>query len=274
MSEKAVIKKVFAHMKKGNIIGTRPVAENVIKIDSKATYSGDSQILKYRSYNSALTKNNFLEILPESTFIPPDRVKLINSIGKNFDLAKMRDHRYFHFKDNYLLLFKDQKSLRYYYENTKASRINKAKVRFEVVNKDMDAVSNSYRRYVNNLLAAYNSGGLYGAAIKCETLHFGSKMDGMNLLDLQSLIKPVEAKSALVWNLPDKQSSDEVMDRFWFYDIKHCFKLYFDPDLKYKTLYYMAFNNEAECERFKRNFHGAYITENDIGSKVLIERLT
>lgn len=266
MSSKRAIQHVFDHLKKGKIIGT--VEQSITDVPSSIIPTNNdnskSIALKYRSYNPSLTKENFSSILPERMFgVPNNR----NPFTDSFQLIKSRDPRYFQFKDYYVLLFKDHKSLTEYYDTTKLSRINQVRVKFtKLPSNDMSEAA--YSHYVDNLLAAYESSEKYFEKIKHKCTYDKT----VDLNTFQEKIRPIEERSALIWNLPLNMRPHDVMDKFWFYDIKHCFKLYWD-NCTGKTLYYVAFNDPTDCTKFKRNFHGVYF-DDDVHLKLLVETVS
>lgn len=254
MSSK-VIGDVLGHLKSGKVIGTW--SEPLTRSMSGAT------ALKYKSYNATLGIEDFQSIIPTTLFA--------NNGGApgavDFELIKRRDPRFFQFKDYYVLLFKNEKSLKDYYQATELARINKVRVKFLPLPKGHRS-EHVYSHYVDNLEAAYRSSRDYNEQCKQKRPFDASSFD---LAQLQKRVRPIEERSALIWNLPLEMRPHDLMDRFWFYDIKHCFKLYWE-DSTGKTLYYVAFNDSNDCIKFKRNFHGVYF-DDDPKCKLLVETL-
>ena len=118
------------------------------------------------------------------------------------------------------------------------------------------------------------------AVAKTEPSDFGTHslepvsythLDVYKRQELQQKIRPIEQKSLLVWNFPLDLKPYDICEKYWFYDISHCFKIYWDPETG-KTLHYVAFHSERDSARFKRNFHGAYFNDEHT-CKLLVEEL-
>lgn len=254
MSSK-VIGSVLNRLKGGKVVGT--------KLEPSVRATNGATALKYRSYNASLGIEDFQSILPEKTFAVSSGTK--EPVG--FELIKSRDPRFFQFKDYYVLLFKDEKLLKEYYQATQLARIHKVRVKFTPLPSGQRS-EHVYSHYVENLEAAFESSRMYTEQYKKKRPFDQETFD---LAQLQQRVRPIEERSALVWNLPPEMRSHNLMDRFWFYDIKHCFKLYWDDSIG-KTLYYVAFNDRNDCMKFKRNFHGVYF-DDDPKWKLLVETL-
>lgn len=253
MSSK-VIEGVLNHLKGGKLVGT--------KVVSSVLSTNGATALKYRTYNDSLECRDFQSILPENVFGVHEKSHVVD-----FELIKSRDPRFFQFKDYYVLLFKSEKALKEYYKATQLARINKVRVKFGLLPND-HKTKHVYTHYVQNLEAAFESSGKYNEQYRKRIAFDELSFD---LAQLQQRVRPIELRSALIWNLPLEMKSHDVVDRFWFYDIKHCFKLYWDNTTG-KTLYYVAFNDPDDCMKFKRNFHGVYF-DDDPNSKMLVETL-
>ncbi|GCF01665.1 hypothetical protein ZYGM_000083 [Zygosaccharomyces mellis] len=259
MASKDALGRVLSHLKEGRILG---IANSWNARSSASIWRPDmikSTALKYRSYNPSLTKDDFSNLEPNVLFNP----KRANAT--EFQLIKCRDPKFFQFKDQYVLLFKDHTSMTKYIQNTSSGRINHVRVKF-VPLRVGDMIGINYMNYVHNLLAAYDSSKTYFEMIKRKK---DSTAD-IDLHELAQIAQPFEEKSALVWDLPLEAKPMHVMDRFWFYDIKHCFKLYWDH-ITGHTLYYVAFNEAQDCTKFRRNLHGCRL--NDLPRKLLIDQL-
>ncbi|QLL30312.1 hypothetical protein HG536_0A01290 [Torulaspora globosa] len=257
MASKKAVSAVLSHLKSGKVLG---VAGEL----SQAGPASRSTALKYKSYNPSLDKADFVNILPEMLFSVAGAAR---TSGVDFQVLKCRDPRYFQFKDCYVLLFNSSQSLARYRSATELSRINKIRVKF-VPLPPGDSSEHVYAQYVKNLTAAFESHGLYNEKSRTKEPFDRSKFD---LNALQERIRPIEERSALVWNLPFDMRPHDLIDRFWFYDIKHCFKLYWDVSTG-ATLYYIAFNDTSDCLKFKRNFHGVHF-EDKLHMKLLVETL-
>lgn len=248
---------VLDHLKTGKVLGTRGELPRL-------GAAGGSTALKFRSYNPSLEKSDFVSILPETLFGTP---RSVSADRADFQVVKCRDPRYFQFKDYYVLLFDNHKALKEYHKATELGRINKIRVKFVPLPKG-DNTERVFAHYVDNLMAAFESRGEYNERARTKKPFDRENFD---LKELQERIKPVEERSALVWNLPLAMKSHDVMDKFWFYDIKHCFKLYWDMATG-STLYYIAFNDTDDCLKFKRNYHGVYF-DDELHMKLLVETL-
>lgn len=259
MASRDALKRVLAHLKEGRMVG---LANSLNERTSPSIWRPDvikSTALKYRSYNPSLTKNDFRHLEPGVLFNSKA------SGGTDFELIKARDPKFFQFKDQYVLVFKDHDSMVRYMQNTVNSRINRVRVKFNPL-RIGDMIGTNYANYVHNLLAAYDSSETYFEMVKRKKESVGD----IDLNELTRIVEPFERKSALIWNLPLEAKPIHVMDKFWFYDIKHCFKLYWD-EITGRTLYYVAFNQAQDCMKFKRNLHGCHL--DDLHRKVLIEQL-
>lgn len=257
MASKKAVSSVLNHLKSGKVLG---LAGEL----SQAGPAGRSTALKYKSYNPSLDKSDFVSILPEMMFSAGGAAR---TKGDDFQVLKCRDPRYFQFKDSYVLLFKSSQALARYQKATELGRINKIRVKFVPVPPGHNSEL-IYAQYVKNLTAAFESHELYNEKTRAKQPTDRSKFD-LNVL--RERIRPIEERSALVWNLPFDMRPHDLIDRFWFYDIKHCFKLYWDVSTG-ATLYYIAFNDASDCIKFKRNFHGVYF-EDELHMKLLVETL-
>ncbi|CDF87815.1 BN860_15104g1_1 [Zygosaccharomyces bailii CLIB 213] len=260
MDSKGIIRKVLGHLKEGKILGTVKPSHEANLSSIKTSDSVENNALKYRSYNPSLTKEDFCSLDLGAVFMSK------RPSGENFELIKCRDPKFFQFQDQYLLLFKDQSSRQKYLQSSSLGRINNVRVKFYPVR---SGARLSYSNYVQNLVAAYDSSRTYFDLMRAKNSG-GMSAQKLDLNALQCIADPLEKKSALLWNLPLETKPVHVMDRFWFYDLKHCFKLYWD-DTTGQTLYYMAFNESEDCEKFQRNLHGTYL--NDLSQKLLVQRL-
>ncbi|GAV52659.1 hypothetical protein ZYGR_0AG06500 [Zygosaccharomyces rouxii] len=259
MASKDALKRVLAHLKEGRILG---VASSRNEKSSASIWKPDvikSTALKYRSYNPSLTKDDFNNLEPSALFDS----KPLN--GTDFELIKCRDPKFFQFKDQYVLLFNDHNSMVKYMQNTSSGSINHVRVKFLPLRMgDMTGIN--YMNYVHNLLAAYDSSESYFDMVKRKRDPIGD----LDLHELTQIAQPFEEKSALIWDLPLETKPIHVMDKFWFYDIKHCFKLYWDHTTG-RTLYYVAFNEAQDCAKFRRNLHGCRLE--GLPRKLLIDQL-
>ncbi|CCK67852.1 Pet54p KNAG_0A01630 [Huiozyma naganishii CBS 8797] len=213
--------------------------------------------LIYNSYYPAFDRGDFQQLgvlgpfgSLEGPAAPPAR------------LWRVRDPRYFQFRDKYVLLFDNARVRDEYLERTRGKRLNKVRVRFQPAG-ELATVVDKFMQYSRNLEAAYASEDAYRLAIASpneeSTKTLGEAVVGTELL---------ESKSALVWNLPNTWHPGRVADTFWQYDVKHCFKMFWN-ELDNVSLYYFAFNETHERDKFKYNVHGVYLNE----AKLLVESL-
>ena len=215
-----------------------------------------STALAYHSYDASLVDADFRELLP------PDLRRSVR-----FDVLRRRDPRFFQFQDTYYLSFPTHAELREYTAATALARIHRTRVRLRPVDSsgaEGARLATALRGYAANLRNAWDSRDAYFAGLALAGAHSAQNTSSLDnaLSPLSALagLRPLEQCSALVWNLPAALRPQEVRDRFWFYDIRHCFKLYWDdardasPDPS--SLHYFAFNSTAEAQKFKSNFHG------------------
>ncbi|SCV02223.1 LANO_0F16116g1_1 [Lachancea nothofagi CBS 11611] len=266
MSSAKIVKNVLGQLKQtGKIVGSYPAAIDGacgLKVDDK-NYSRPS-ILELKSYNPTLSKADFLGLLPQTRFSST----AVKDSALSFEVVKMRDPRYFQFKDKYQLVFPDYKAMRAFSRYVEFSRLDGARPNFVVGKVQHPQVR--YQKYFRNLEAAFHSSDSFFQLLKNKNEE--GRVPDITLDSLRQAAKPIESKSLLVWNFPSDQLPYQIMDKFWFYDIKHCFKIYWDSDTG-RTLTFMAFNSEEDCKKFNRNFHGVYFQEND-DCKLLVEALT
>ncbi|CAB4256102.1 similar to Saccharomyces cerevisiae YGR222W PET54 Mitochondrial inner membrane protein [Maudiozyma barnettii] len=259
-SSKKVITDIVSRISEsGKVVGNK---SNSKKINPTVISSNNALGLYYKCYNPLLIKQDFVDLLPR------DQRSLID-----FDFIRKRDPKYFQFNDTYYLLFKNYPDMNKYYNETMMGKINKMRVKLIPLT-DKSAKSNAHDKTMNilnkysmNLSNAYDSGDKYFSGLQDSSTK-------MAIASMDKLID-IESKSLLVWNLPIKLSSPQIQDTFWFYDIKHCFRMYWNNNnigSKLSTLHYFAFNNANEAEKFKNNFHGTYFND-DPNQKMLVERL-
>lgn len=232
--------------------------------------------LSYHSYDASLVDADFRELLP------PDLQRNVR-----FDLLRRRDPRFFQFTDMYYLAFPTHEELQEYTSAAALSRIHRTRVRFQPLpanGAEATRLCAALGGYGANLRNAWESQEKYFAGISsarerksAPPRNIDSGTNGVSgaicaLADLRAM----EECSALVWNLPHTLHPQEIADRFWFYDIKHCFKMYWDseraasPDVS--TLHYFAFNTPGEAHKFKCNFHGTFYNDSP-SNKLLVETL-
>ncbi|SCU86732.1 LAFA_0E02696g1_1 [Lachancea sp. 'fantastica'] len=268
------VRNVLGQLKNsGNLIGSFPSESNGLRNAARpaaAEYMVTENyhrphLLEFRSYNPTLTRSDFIGLLPQSKFRVAGKT---DESDVNFDVLKVRDPKYFQFKDKYQLIFPDQKNMKKFARSVAYSRIEGARAEFTP--STLRHPELRCAKYVRNLEAAFESGSRYFELLKTakDPVH---KLES-SLETLRQTAAPLEAKSLLVWNFPADMPPYKVMDRFWLYDIKHCFKLYWDVATG-RTLTFMAFNSEEDCVSFSRNFHGVFFRDTD-DCRLLVEALT
>ncbi|SMN22357.1 similar to Saccharomyces cerevisiae YGR222W PET54 Mitochondrial inner membrane protein [Maudiozyma saulgeensis] len=259
-SSKKVIADIVSRISEsGKIVGNKT---NSKRVRPAIISSNNSLGLYYKCYNPSLIKQDFVDLLPF------DQRSSID-----FDFIRKRDPKYFQFNDTYYLLFKNNLDMNKYHNETMMGKINKMRVKLMPLadrsskTNGQDKMMNIFNRYSMNLFNAYDSVDKYFDGLQ-------DRPTQMAIDNVEKLIE-IESKSVLVWNLPIKVSSHHIQDIFWFYDIKHCFRLYWNNNSigsKSSTLHFFAFNNPNEAEKFKNNFHGTYFND-DPNHKMLVERL-
>lgn len=250
---KTVMDAVLQHIQKGKFVSG--LEKSGIEIGHKAI-SGHPTLLRTSSYNCSLTKDDFLGLVPDS--FDPDSLTLF----------KKRDPKYFQFKDSYYLSFSNYNALDEFVHRSKLSRLHKTRVRFEPIysnSMDESRILNIYKKYCRNLSNASKSSELYFQHLNDEVTTDSS------LKDLYSNVKDIEGKSLVAWNIPNELSPTNIKNFFWFYDIKNCFKLYWN-DSNNSSLYYFFFNNTEDPLKFAYNLHGTYFNDNR-DHKLLIDKL-
>nr|O13364.1 RecName: Full=Protein PET54; AltName: Full=Petite colonies protein 54 [Saccharomyces bayanus]AAB81269.1 Pet54p [Saccharomyces bayanus] len=257
------IKRVLEHLQStGRVLGT---VESKVPagISEEAALSGGHQqlqikkplILQFRSYNPYLVKEDIVSILPENQY--KKRGQFTN--GLDFQLIKVRDPKYFQFKDQYYLLFNDHNSLVEYADLTRLSRINKVRVRMTPLMQPLPNLMTKFQRYSQNLHNAFQSSEKYFEGLT-------EKIDAKNMIDVTQLwrvldsVREMESKSVLVWNFPTELQSSNILNYFWFYNIRSSFKMYWDDEMK-RNLRFISFENSNDAYRFKRNYHGLLAKE-------------
>ncbi|SCV00040.1 LAMI_0G02498g1_1 [Lachancea mirantina] len=268
MGNGKLIKNVLTHMKRtGNFVGTAPALGEQSSHRNESDLSKEkeySRVLKYSSYDPSLTKEDFVRLIPHVRFSDAREPHPL----AEFDVWKVRDPRYFQFRDSYHLIFKDFNMLNNYRKSVRLSRIDGLRAVFSVRDKSVKP-EDSIAAYVSNLLAAFDSSESYFRALKhCR---FVKPDANKSLEQMAEELANAEKKSLLIWNIPPTLRACDVLEKFWFYDIKHWFKLYWDPHTG-RNLSFLAFNSELDCTRFRQNFHGAYFSESE-ECKLLVEAL-
>ncbi|CCE61577.1 hypothetical protein TPHA_0A05020 [Tetrapisispora phaffii CBS 4417] len=273
MSNGKLVNHVLKHIvKDGNILGSPKMASKKLLTavpETNILNNGKFSILQYNSYNSSLTEQHFLDI------VPFDVRNAIISDGNHddaFKLLQARDPKYFQFNNIYYLVFRNYKQLNLFINSTKYERINKIRVKFKIMKGN--SMLDDFSKYHSTLKAANVSRDSYFKAIKDINL---IKTAG-NLNQMIDEAKSMGRKNLLVWNLPNHMKPHEIKDYFWFYNITDVFKLYWsnENDSLYNTLHFFKFADEHDCIKFRHNFHGTYFNDpiGDAKSKLLIEKLS
>ncbi|QHS73524.1 Pet54p [Saccharomyces paradoxus] len=257
------IKLVLDHLKStGRVLGSvesvssTAVSEKTASVNGRQQLQGKkSLVLQYRSYNPYLVKEDFLSVLPENLY--KSRGQFTNEF--DFQLMKVRDPKYFQFKDQYYLLFNDYNSLTEYAKLTKHSRINKVRVRMMPLAQPLPTLLAKFQRYSKNLHNAFQSPEQYFEGLN-EKIDVSEEFDAGRLRSILDSVREIENKSVLVWNLPTELRSYDILNFFWFYNIRSSFKIYWDDEMK-RNLRFISFENSHDAYRFKRNYHGLLAKE-------------
>ncbi|AMD18645.1 HBL257Cp [Eremothecium sinecaudum] len=219
----------------------------------------DHRLLLYKSYNPLLVQRDFAELLPENQL----RLDIKETESSTFDLHKVRDGRFFMFRDKYLLQFASRLGLRSYLRSTEHTFLDE---RILGLKEPGDKILYDYAVYQRNLKAAFTSQKAYEEALHTEP----EKVEDITAhLSTSPGVKDIEAKSVLVWDFPSNFTSEDIKATYWWYGIKTCFKLYSD-ETNGKTLTYLAFYDNEEASKFTLNMHGAFSAD---GKALLVEAL-
>ena len=172
---------------------------------------------------------------------------------------KVRDPKYFQFKDQYYLFFNDYNSLTEYIKLTKHSRINKIRVKMTPLAQPLPTLLTKLQRYSKNLYNAFRSSEQYFEGLN-EKVDVSGEFTTNQLRSILDSVEEIENKSVLVWNIPTKLRSHDILNYFWFYNIRSSFKIYWDDEMK-RNLRFISFENSHDAYRFKRNYHGLLAKE-------------
>ncbi|CAD6625375.1 XXYS1_4_G0037490.mRNA.1.CDS.1 [Saccharomyces cerevisiae] len=257
------IKLVLDHLKStGRVLGSVESGNSATISEKTASVNNQQQlqekkpsVLQYRSYNPYLVKEDFLSILPENLY--KKRGQFTNEL--DFQLMKVRDPKYFQFKDQYYLFFNDYNSLTEYIKLTKHSRINKIRVKMTPLAQPLPTLLTKLQRYSKNLYNAFRSSEQYFEGLN-EKVDVSGEFTTNQLRSILDSVEEIENKSVLVWNLPTKLRSHDILNYFWFYNIRSSFKIYWDDEMK-RNLRFISFENSHDAYRFKRNYHGLLAKE-------------
>ena len=257
------IKLVLDHLKStGRVLGSVESGNSATISEKTASVNKQQQlqekkpsVLQYRSYNPYLVKEDFLSILPENLY--KKRGQFTNEL--DFQLMKVRDPKYFQFKDQYYLFFNDYNSLTEYIKLTKHSRINKIRVKMTPLAQPLPTLLTKLQRYSKNLYNAFRSSEQYFEGLN-EKVDVGGEFTTNQLRSILDSVEEIENKSVLVWNIPTKLRSHDILNYFWFYNIRSSFKIYWDDEMK-RNLRFISFENSHDAYRFKRNYHGLLAKE-------------
>ncbi|AJS00516.1 BPK_HP2_G0020450.mRNA.1.CDS.1 [Saccharomyces cerevisiae] len=257
------IKLVLDHLKStGRVLGSVESGNSATISEKTASVNKQQQlqekkpsVLQYRSYNPYLVKEDFLSILPENLY--KKRGQFTNEL--DFQLMKVRDPKYFQFKDQYYLFFNDYNSLTEYIKLTKYSRINKIRVKMTPLAQPLPTLLTKLQRYSKNLYNAFRSSEQYFEGLN-EKVDVSGEFTTNQLRSILDSVEEIENKSVLVWNIPTKLRSHDILNYFWFYNIRSSFKIYWDDEMK-RNLRFISFENSHDAYRFKRNYHGLLAKE-------------
>lgn len=257
------IKLVLDHLKStGRVLGSVESGNSATISEKTASVNKQQQlqekkpsVLQYRSYNPYLVKEDFLSILPENLY--KKRGQFTNEL--DFQLMKVRDPKYFQFKDQYYLFFNDYNSLTEYIKLTKHSRINKIRVKMTPLAQPLPTLLTKLQRYSKNLYNAFRSSEQYFEGLN-EKVDVSGEFTTNQLRSILDSVEEIENKSVLVWNIPTKLRSHDMLNYFWFYNIRSSFKIYWDDEMK-RNLRFISFENSHDAYRFKRNYHGLLAKE-------------
>nr|CAI6541940.1 ASB_HP1_G0021950.mRNA.1.CDS.1 [Saccharomyces cerevisiae] len=257
------IKLVLDHLKStGRVLGSVESGNSATISEKTASVNNQQQlqekkpsVLQYRSYNPYLVKEDFLSILPENLY--KKRGQFTNEL--DFQLMKVRDPKYFQFKDQYYLFFNDYNSLTEYIKLTKHSRINKIRVKMTPLAQPLPTLLTKLQRYSKNLYNAFRSSEQYFEGLN-EKVDVSREFTTNQLRSILDSVEEIENKSVLVWNIPTKLRSHDILNYFWFYNIRSSFKIYWDDEMK-RNLRFISFENSHDAYRFKRNYHGLLAKE-------------
>ncbi|CAI4884886.1 AFH_G0022040.mRNA.1.CDS.1 [Saccharomyces cerevisiae] len=257
------IKLVLDHLKStGRVLGSVESGNSATISEKTASVNNQQQlqekkpsVLQYRSYNPYLVKEDFLSILPENLY--KKRGQFTNEL--DFQLMKVRDPKYFQFKDQYYLYFNDYNSLTEYIKLTKHSRINKIRVKMTPLAQPLPTLLTKLQRYSKNLYNAFRSSEQYFEGLN-EKVDVSGEFTTNQLRSILDSVEEIENKSVLVWNIPTKLRSHDILNYFWFYNIRSSFKIYWDDEMK-RNLRFISFENSHDAYRFKRNYHGLLAKE-------------
>ncbi|CAI4493914.1 CQS_1a_G0021080.mRNA.1.CDS.1 [Saccharomyces cerevisiae] len=257
------IKLVLDHLKStGRVLGSVESGNSATISEKTASVNKQQQlqekkpsVLQYRSYNPYLVKEDFLSILPENLY--KKRGQFTNEL--DFQLMKVRDPKYFQFKDQYYLFFNDYNSLTEYIKLTKHSRINKIRVKMTPLAQPLPTLLTKLQRYSKNLYNAFRSSEQYFEGLN-EKVDVSGEFTTNQLWSILDSVEEIENKSVLVWNIPTKLRSHDILNYFWFYNIRSSFKIYWDDEMK-RNLRFISFENSHDAYRFKRNYHGLLAKE-------------
>lgn len=257
------IKLVLDHLKStGRVLGSVESGNSATISEKTASVNKQQQlqekkpsVLQYRSYNPYLVKEDFLSILPENLY--KKRGQFTNEL--DFQLMKVRDPKYFQFKDQYYLFFNDYNSLTEYIKLTKHSRINKIRVKMTPLAQPLPTLLTKLQRYSKNLYNAFRSSEQYFEGLN-EKVDVSGGFTTNQLRSILDSVEEIENKSVLVWNIPTKLRSHDILNYFWFYNIRSSFKIYWDDEMK-RNLRFISFENSHDAYRFKRNYHGLLAKE-------------
>ncbi|KAH3899083.1 uncharacterized protein SCODWIG_00098 [Saccharomycodes ludwigii] len=213
---KQLLSRVFAKMKNGDVVGLRT------KLPTKKQLSLDNTLMIvqnklpketvsviFQSYNPYLTKDDFLKPLKTYAF-NQEGLKTNNNHDNQhiLDIFKIRNPRYFHFTNQYVVLFKNIEYCKKYFKDISiapsidgsflkknASNINNNKNNNRTVPQidDLSGFLTTYNKYVETLSAAYESPDVFYEKIR----QLGSKEKQRQVTIKTSLVSSGNGNSTL-----------------------------------------------------------------------------
>ncbi|AGO11646.1 AaceriADL133Cp [[Ashbya] aceris (nom. inval.)] len=223
----------------------------------KDTGKREPAVAVYRSFNPALGKKDIVGALPI--------LQLGEEAQKHealaFHVMKLRDPRFFTFRDSYLLRFPTEAGVAAFRRLARDAWVDDVQLRLEasVSPRTLEAGA----LYAELVQRAYESEAGYRSAVAAEGLR--RTVPPLHTLDWAK-VRAVEERSVLVWDVPEWCDGKRLAQEFWWYSIKNGFQLYSGQG---RRLMYVAFGDPADAMRFKRNLHGSHWC----GKQILVEKL-
>ncbi|AEY96085.1 FADL133Cp [Eremothecium gossypii FDAG1] len=243
---KVLVEEVLRRLKTGDIAGAR----------QGGTGKREPAVAVYRSLNPALGKRDIVGALPAVQLSEEPR----EHEALAFQVMKLRDPRFFMFRDEYLLRFPTETGLAAFRRLARDAWVDDVRLQLETTVAPQTLETGAL--YAKLVQRAYESEAGYRSALAEGP---GRAVAPLRTLDWAK-VREVEARSALVWDLPEWCDGKRLAQEFWWYSIKNGFQLYCGQG---RRLTYVAFADPADAMRFKRNLHGSHWC----GKQVLVEKL-